>query len=237
MEFSLRHRNGRSKDVITVVIKDRQLDRECIAGMVILICILVIILSVVSLRFLDVKVSNIELVDRGLFTVITDRGPVNISHDDVLRIERSYTKVAITGTPVEMVRISTVKGFIFMSSLDKYYKTGQQLMNSVDYEGKPVWIRSSKSEATESEQSWNQLLNSNYKSVQQYSYAIGTPSKLASVVFFVLSLQYLALAIAGVALIIFIFPLRLVTTTPTQPFIQEDQEYSASEEVIGAVAK
>jgi hypothetical protein len=190
-----------------------------------------------SIRLLDVKVSNIELVDQGLYTVITDNGPINVSQDDILRIERTYTKAAITGTPVELARIYTSKGFVYLSSLDPYYKTGLELINSVDFEGKPVWIRSNKSEATESEQSWNQLHNINLRTVQPFSYAIGTPPKLASLVFSVLSLQYLALAIGGTALVILIFPLRSVSPMPAQPFSQEEQEYSSSEEVIRAVAK
>lgn len=220
-----------------MVIRERLVDRESITGAIIFICIFLILLSVMSIRFLDVKVSNIELVDRGLYTVITDKGPINVSQDDILRIERSYTKVAITGTLVELDRIYTTKGFIYISSLDPFYKTGKQLMNSVDFDGKPVWIRSDKSEATESEQSWNQLLNSNLKTVQPFSYAIGTPSKLASLVFSILSLQYFALAFGGIALVILIFPFKLGTTMPAQPFTQEDQDYGSSEEVIGAVAK
>ena len=220
-----------------MVIRERQLDREVLTGAIILISILVIILTVVSIRFLDVKVSNIELVDRGLYTVITDSGPINVSQDDILRIERTYTKVAITGTPVELDRIYTIKGFIYISSLDPFYKTGKQLINSVDFEGKAVWIRSNKSEATESKQSWNQLLNANLRTIQPFSYAIGTPSKLASLVFSVLSLQYLALAIGALALVILIFPLRAVIPMPAKPFMQEEQDHRSSEEEIGAVAK
>jgi hypothetical protein len=220
-----------------LVIKGKQIDREFITGAIILISILVIILSVVSIRFLDVNVSNIELVDRGLYTVITDNGPINVSQDDILRIERTYTKAAITGTPVELDRIYTTKGFIYISSLDPFYKIGHQLINSVDYEGKPIWIRSNKSEATESVQSWNLLLNTNLRTVQPFSYAMGTPTNLVALVFAILSLQYLALAIGGIALAILIFPLRMAIPTPAQPFMQEDQEYSSSEEAIGAVAK
>lgn len=220
-----------------MVSKERRVDRECIAGAIILICIFVIVLSAVSIRLLDVNVSNIELVDRGLYTVITDKGPINVSQDDVLRIERTYTRAAITGVPVEIDRIYTIKGFIYFTSLNPFYKTGQQLINSVDFEGKPLWISSNKSEASETEQSWNKLLNTNLKTVQPFSYAIGTPSKVASIVMFVLSLQYFALTIGAIALLTLIFPLRLVTPLPTQPFTQEDQEYSPSEEVIGAVAK
>ncbi|HZK84288.1 MAG TPA: hypothetical protein VFC58_06325 [Desulfosporosinus sp.] len=225
------------KDVWFVVIREKQIDRECVTGAIILICIFIVMLSVVSIRLLDVKVSNIELVDRGLYTVITENGPINVSEEDILRIERTYTKAAITGTPVELDRIYTTKGFIYISSLDPFYKTGRQLINSVDSEGTPVWIRSSKSEATESEQSWKQLINTNLSTVQLFNYAIGTSTKLASLVISVLSLQYLALAIGGMALVILIFPLRMVTQIPVQPFMQEEYEYTSPEEEIGAVSK
>lgn len=220
-----------------MVIRERRVDRESITGVIILICILVIILSVVSMRLLDVKVTNIELVDRGLYTVITENGPINVSQDDILRIERTYPKVAITGTIVEQDRIYTTKGFIYITGLDPFFNTGHKMINSVDFEGKPIWIRSDKNEATESAESWNQQLNTNLRTVQPFSYAIGTPPKLVSLIFSVLSLQYLALAVGGMALVILIFPLRLVTPMPAQPFIQENQEYSSSEEVIGVVAK
>lgn len=220
-----------------MVIKGRQVDRECVTGAMVLICIVVIILSSVSIWFFDVKVSNIELVDRGLYTVITDKGPINVGQDDILRIERSYTKAAITGTPVELAKIYTTKGFIYFSSLDSFAKTGQQLINSVDNTGKPVWILSNKSEATESEQSWSELVNGNQRTVQPFSYAIGTPSKLASLVSFVLSLQYLALAIGGLALLILIFPIRWVAPMPGQSFIEEDLAYGSLEEELGVVAK
>ena len=220
-----------------MVIRDKQVDRECIMGAIILICIFVIILSVLSMQLLDVKVTNIELVDRGLYTVVTDKGPVNVSEDDILRIERTYPKVAITGTIVEQDRIYTTKGFIYITGLDPFYNTGRKMINSVDFEGKPVWIKSDKKEATESAESWNQLLNTNRKTVQPFSYAIGTPPKLISIIFSVLFLQYLAIAVGGMALAILIFPLRLVTAMPAQPFMQEDQDYSSSEEVVKIAAK
>ncbi|KUO78912.1 MAG: hypothetical protein APF81_18575 [Desulfosporosinus sp. BRH_c37] len=220
-----------------MVIRERQVDRECITGAIIFICIFVIIVSIVSIRFLDVKVTNIELVDRGLYTVITDNGPINVSQDDVLRIERTYPKAAITGAIVEQDKIYTTKGFIYISKLDPFYDAGRQLINSVDFEGKSVWIKTNKSEATESEEIWNQLLDSNLRAVQPYSFAIGTPEKFASIIFSVLSLQYFALAIGGMALVILIFPLRLVTPMPVQTFRQEDKEYSSPEEIIGVVIK
>jgi len=203
-------------------------------GVIIFICIVVITLSVLSIRFLDVKVTNIEFVESGLYTVTTDNGPTNISQDDILRIERTYTQVAITGTPVEQDRIYTSKGFIYISSLDPFYKKGLQLINSVDFEGNPVWIRSNKSQAMESAQSWNLLLKDNLRTVQPFSYAIGTPSRIATLVFSALSLQYLALTIGGMALLILILPFRWGTP---KTYELDDPECNSSGEIIGAVAK
>jgi len=182
-------------------------------------------------------VSNVELVDGGLYTIITDYGPVNVTQDDILRIERTYTKAAITGIPVELDRIFTTKGFIYISSLDPFYKTGHQLINSVDFQGNSVWVRASNSETTGSEKTQIQLQNSNLRTIQPLSYAIGTPSKLTSLVFSILFIQNLALAVGGIALLILIFPLRLETPTPTRPFVQQDPEYCPAEEPVGAVAK
>jgi len=215
----------------------RQIDRERIAGAIIFISIFVVLLSMVGIRFLDVKVSNIEFVDRGLYTIITDHGSVNIDKDNILRIERTYAKAAMTGTSVELDRIYTTKGFIYFSSLDPFYNIGHQLINSVDFQGKPIWIRTNNN-GTESDASSNQQLNANLRLVQPFNYAIGTPLKLSSIVFFVLSLQYLALAVGGMALMILIFPLRLGTPTIAQtPFAQQESEYRSAEEQLGAVAK
>lgn len=220
-----------------MIIKEIQVDRERIAGVIIFISLFVILLAMVGIRFLDVKVSNIELVDRGLYTIITDHGPVNVSSDDILRIERTYTKAAITGKAVELDKIYTTKGFIYISSLDPFYNSGHQLINSLDFEGRPVWIRSYNNQSTESVNPSTQQINDNLRAVQPFSFAIGTPSKLSSIVSSVISLQYLALAIGGMALLILIFPLRLGTPIPVRPFMQEEPEYCSSEETLGAVAK
>ncbi|ODA42771.1 hypothetical protein [Desulfosporosinus sp. BG] len=220
-----------------MIIKEIQVDRERIAGVIIFVCLFVILLSMVAIRLLDVKVSNIELVDRDLYTIITDYGPVNVSGDDILRIERTYSKAAITGTNVEQDRIYTTKGFIYISTLDPFYKTGHQLIDSVDFWGKPVWIRSSNNQAIGAEKIPPQLLNDNLRTVQPFKYAIGTPAKLSAIIFAVISLQYLALAIGGMALMVLIFPLRLETTMPAHSLVQEDPDYCSSEEALGAVAK
>ena len=220
-----------------MIIKEIQVDRERIAGVIIFISLFVILLSMIGIKLLDVKVSNIELVDRGLYTIITDYGPVNVGKDDILRIERTYTKAAITGETVELDRIYTTKGFIYITSLDPFYNIGHQLINSVDFDGKPVWIRSGNNQTTESVKTPKQLMNDNLRAVQPLSYAIGTPLKLSSIVLSVLSLQYLALAVGGMALTVLIFPLRFITPMPVRPFIQEDPEYCSAEETLGAVAK
>ena len=220
-----------------MVIKRKLIDRERLAGAIIFFSLFIILLSMVGIRILDVKVSNIELVDRGLYTIITDNGPINISQNDILRIERTYPPAPITGLPVEMDKIFTNKGFIYFSSLDPFFKTGQQLINSVDLVGNQVWIRKNNSETTGAGKTKIQLQNANLSAIQPFSYAIGTPSKLTYMVFSVLLIQYLALAIGGIALLILIFPLRLEIHTPAHPFVQQDPEYCPSEEHLGAVAK
>ncbi len=215
-----------------MVIKRSLIERERIAGAVIFLSLFVILISMLSIRFLDVKVSNIELVDRGLYTVITDYGPVNVSQDDIMRIERTYTKSAITGIPVELDKIFTTKGFIYFSSLDPFFNTGHQLINSVDFEGKLIWVRTIDSAKTQI-----QLQNANLKAVQPFSYAIGTPSKHTSILFSILFIQYLTLTIGGITLLILIFPLRLGIPTPSHPFTQQDPDYLPADESVGAVAK
>lgn len=215
----------------------QQMDRERIAGTVIFISLFIILLSMISIRILDVKVTNIDFVDNNLYTVITDNGPVNIDSSDILRIERTYAKAAITGAPVEMDRIFTTKGFIYFSSLDSFYNIGHQLINSVDFVGKTVWINLKTSDATQTDWTQNQLQNANLRLIQPYNYAIGTPSNLISVVSFVIFLQYMALAVGGTALFVLIFPLRLGTSSSAHSFVQQDSEIRNDEEKYGVVAK
>ena len=220
-----------------MIIREIKIDRERIAGAIIFISLFVILLSMIGIRLLDVKVSNIELIDRGLYTIITDEGPINVGSEDILRIERTYTKAAITGATVELDRIYTTKGFIYITSLDPFYNIGHQIINSVDFDGKPVWIHSSNNQTSDPGMTQAKLMSDNLRAVQSFSYAIGTPSKLSALVLSVISLQDLALAIGGMALMILIFPLRFETPLPVRPLIQEDPEYCSNEENLGAVAK
>lgn len=223
------------KDVSKLLNKERQIDRERMAGAVIIMSLLVIFLSMVGIRFLDVKVSNIELVDGGLYTIITDKGPVNIDKGDILRIEKTNTKASITGAPVELDKIYTTKGFIYFSSLDPFYKIGQQLIKSVDSEKNPVWILSDSTPITDATS--NELQNANLKLIQPFSFAIGTPSNVISLVFTLIFLQYLAFAFGGIALFVLIFPLRVESAKPAASSVQQDPEFCANEDHISVVAK
>ncbi|MBC2725380.1 hypothetical protein [Desulfosporosinus sp.] len=216
-----------------MLFKQGQIDRERITGAIIIISLVVILMSMLGVRLLKVHVTNIELIDRHLYSIITDNGPVNIGQEDILRIERTYTKAAITGSPVELDKIYTTKGFIYISSIDPFYEMGSQLINSVDLERKPVWIHNS----TGSNSSLENRQKANLELVQPFSYSIGTSAKLVPLTFSILSLQSLSLAIGGLALIILIFPLRLDTPLRGQSLIIQEQEFSTEEDQLDVVAK
>ncbi|MHB1651980.1 MAG: hypothetical protein ACYCVD_05800 [Desulfitobacteriaceae bacterium] len=200
----------------------RQLSREQVTGTIILACLMILILTVGVVNLLDVKVLNIEQVDHGLYTVITSKGLINVLPEDILRIERTYVKATVTGRPVELDKIYTNKGFIYISSLDSFAYLGKQLINSVDYEGKPIWERGNTTEET----------------VQPYAFAIGTPLSQVPIVFLGLTLQYLALSIGGVALAVLIFPLRWEEGPRGEICNQPEQEFRSQEEKpLGAAAK
>ncbi|MDQ7094916.1 hypothetical protein REC12_15065 [Desulfosporosinus sp. PR] len=215
--------------------KERQIDRERLAGAAIIISLLVIFLSMLSIRYFDVKISNIEQVDGDLYTVITDNGPVNVDKNDILRIEQTYAKASITGTSVELDKIYTTQGFIYFSSLDPFFKTGQQLIRSVDSETKPVWILADKTSITD--ETSNELQNANLKLIQPFSFAIGTPANVISLVFTSVFLQYLAFAFGGLALLVLIFPLKIDPARHVASVVQQDSEFCSPDEHIGAVAK
>ena len=217
-----------------MLIQGRKIDRERIAGAVILICLCIILKSMIIMWLLDVKVTNIELVDRGLYTIITDKGPINVGKEDILRIERTFTKAAITGTSVELDKIYTNKGFIYISSLDPFYKNGKQLMNSVDIDENPVWIHSYNSG---SDIKLDQRQSANLKLVKPFNYAIGTSPNRVTIITYILSLQYIALSIGGMALLILIFPLRLGAKGHDPELMQQDIEFCSEEDQIDAVAK
>lgn len=206
----------------------KRLGREQISGMLIITCLGILLTTVMIIHFLDVKVVNIDQVDKGLYTIVTDQGPVNITPAEILRIERTYAKTALTGQPVELDRIYTDKGFIYVSSLDSFASLAQEMINKVDFTGQDVWERS--------QTSW--------KTVQPYAYAIGTPEKRIPWLFLLLTVQYWAMSVGGIALAVLIFPLRWNDKAQDtgQVSTQPEQEYRSSssskeEKQLGAIAK
>ncbi len=211
------------------MVQDNKLGRERLSSLIIIFCLFLTVLTSIGVNYLDVKVLNIELIDRELYTVITEKGNVNIHPDDVLRIERTYTKEAFTGESVELDKIYTDKGFVYLSSQAPYAELGQKLMNTVDYYGFSLWERSGVD--------WNSLT--------KYSYAVGTPAQQVPLLFFLLSLQYAALTIGGIALIVLVFPLRLGEEEweSSSAFAQGEEESNQEEqdelrqEVMKSLAK
>lgn len=171
---------------------------------------------------MDVKVKNIEVVDRGLYAVVTEKGTENIQPENILRIERTFTKAPLTGETVELDKIYTDKGFIYLSSTDPFAKVGYELINSVDFYGLPIWERD----------------GTDWQSVRPYAYSIGTPKKYIPFLFFFLSVQYFALTLGGIALAILIFPLRFKPFDSKKTTIQPDQDQEfLNEESYSAIAK
>jgi len=200
----------------------KSLGRERLSGITIILSLILVIFTLFAVNLLDVKVVNMELVDRGLYTIVTEKGNVNIHPDDILRIERTYTKAPLTGAPLELDKIYTNKGFIYLSSADSFAQVGRELMNSVDYLWLPTWERE----------------NTDWETVKPYSYSIGTPSKQIPFLFFFLSMQYAVLSLGGIALTILIFPLHFKSKVKLSksPYSHLEQE-NTSEEQYSAVAK
>ena len=200
----------------------KSLGRERLSGITIILSLILVIFTLFAVNLLDVKVVNMELVDRGLYTIVTEKGNVNIHPDDILRIERTYTKAPLTGALIELDKIYTNKGFIYLSSADSFAQVGRELMNSVDYLWLPTWERE----------------NTDWETVKPYSYSIGTPSKQIPFLFFFLSMQYAVLSLGGIALTILIFPLHFKSEVKLSksPYSHLEQE-NTSEEQYSAVAK
>ncbi|CAA7601863.1 Hypothetical protein DEACI_2533 [Acididesulfobacillus acetoxydans] len=204
----------------------KRLVREQIAADVIIFCLGTLLVSVLAIRFLDVKIVNIKEADRNLYTIVTERGSINVVPAEILRIEQTFTKTALTGHPVELDKIYTDKGFIYVSSQDSFAPLGRKLINRVDFEGLPVWQRP----------------DTSLQSVQPYAYAIGTPAGQIPWVFFFLTLQYWSMSVGGIALAVLIFPLRWEGSEPASARgpAQAEPEFLApaqEEKKVGAIAK
>jgi hypothetical protein len=166
--------------------------REKFKGTIIYVCLVALISTIIGIHFLDVSVKNIEIAEQGIFKVITSEGSVSINPSNILRIERTFTKAAITGVPVELDKIYTEKGFIYFSSLNPFAEAGQAIINSVDFYGVATWSRP----------------NTTLHTIQPYSFAIGTPKSHVSLIFVLIFIQYLSLIIGAITLFILIAPLR-----------------------------
>jgi hypothetical protein len=197
--------------------------RERIKGTIIFICLLVLISTIIGIHFLDVKITNIELVDQGLYSIVTSKGSVTITPSNIIRIERTYTKTAITGIPIELDKIYTDKGFIYFSSLNSFAETGQALAKSVDHYTLKTWSRP----------------NTTLHTVQPYAYAIGTPKSNVTVVFLLILAQYLSLTIGGITLFMLISPIgwRNNYYQTINTAVAQESDFRTSEEQFGAVAK
>lgn len=167
--------------------------REKLSTLFILLSLIITLITSLGVTFLDVKIHNIELIDGDLYTIITNKGNVNIVPEDILRIERSNTRKTITGETQELGKIFTSKGFIYISSKDTYAPIGNKLMKSVDSLGLPLWERS----------------GVDWETIKKLRYSIGIPEKHTGLILFLLELRNVALTIGCIALIVLIFPLRL----------------------------
>ena len=206
----------------TLIEVRKPMGQEKITGNIILICLLILGSTMIGIHFLDVKITNMELVDRKLYTIVTTKGPVNIAPSNIIRIERTYSKTAITGALVETDKIYTDKGFIYVSSLDTFAKTGREIANSVDFYGLDTWSRP----------------NTTVHTIRPFAYAIGTPSTYVPIIFLLMSLQYLALSIGGITLFVLILPIRWRESRyNTISTVQQETDLNTSEEQLGAIAK
>ncbi|MDD2233637.1 MAG: hypothetical protein PHZ11_07750 [Desulfitobacteriaceae bacterium] len=205
------------------MIEERKLvGRERIKGTIIFVCLLILVFTIVGIRFLDVKITNIELVDQGLYNIVTSKGSVTVSPSNIIRIERTFTKAAITGVPIELDKIYTDKGFIYFSSSDQFAKVGQAIANSVDFYGLSTWARP----------------NTTLQTVQPYAYAIGTPKSSIPVIFLLVFAQYLSLTIGGITLFTLISPISWRRNhTKASSTVAQESNFTSTEEEYGVVAK
>lgn len=180
-----------------MLISNKNLDREHISGLIIIIGIITIFASVIGIRLIGVNLTNIETVDRNTYTVFTEKGSYTILSSDILRIERTYTKTAITGVSMELDKIYTTKGFIYMSAQDSFGQAGKQMIDSVDFYGNQVWFPQNTTSAD------------NLKLIKTYNYALGTPEFMIPILSLLLIVKNIAFLAVAIALLILIFPFHM----------------------------
>ena len=172
--------------------------REKMSGIIVIVCLLLLSLTVIGLTLLDVHITNIELVDRDLYVVVTDHGNVYVTANDILRIERTYSRSSGSGTLIEINKIYTSSGFIYLSSLDYYFSKGQAIISSLDNPIALTWDRP----------------NITLAMLKSKVYAIGTPSHWIPIIQLLVELQSLVLMVCAGSLLVLILPIPLNAKLP-----------------------
>lgn len=197
-------------------------EREQICGLIIVIGMTLLFLSVLGIRFFNVSVINIEHNHKGLYDIITEKEIHTISSTDVLRIERTYTKTALSGKKVELYKIFTKKGFIYLSSLDSFARTGRQLIETFELNEKNIWFLPGSS------------LQENQSLIKNYDYAIGTPKSHIPILKFMRMFQNFILIFMAFTLLILIIPVKQNTSGDMLNKHAQEREYEKKQQSIVA---
>ncbi|MDR3270822.1 MAG: hypothetical protein LBT32_04850 [Peptococcaceae bacterium] len=173
-------------------------EREQICARAIVVSIICLLVCVLGVRGMTVDVLDMYFINESsAYVVVTEKETVRIKSTDVLRIERSYAKTVFTGNPIEMDKIYTQKGFIYLSSADTFAETGRQLIDAVDTDptGETVWIPP------------KMTLDENAQLARSLDYAIGTPKHYIPLIHLFIQIQVFIFFILILALFFLIFPL------------------------------
>jgi len=178
--------------IITPTLRIQRPNSEVIAGVLIVVCLAVTLLSSVVLSMLTVKADLVTAAKDFHYVVKVENQEFNLVPEDVLRIVRTPAKKAFTGQEIEILKVYTSKGFIYATPDDLFYDGTKKLAGAVDFYSLLEWNK--KGISTDD--------------VKQRAYAIGTQKEKQNLVFIALGLQNMALFAASFALVILVFPLR-----------------------------
>lgn len=181
-------------NIISPTLRVQRFNRELAAGGLIVVCLAVTLLSSVVVSMLTVKVTSVTATEDFHYVVKVNNLEFDLVPGDVLRIERTPAKKALTGQEIEILKVFTTKGFIYATPDDSFYDGTRKLAGAADWESRLTWMK--------------QPSETTLKEVRKKSYSIGTPTDNQVVLFVFLGMQNLALLIAGFTLVFLIFPLR-----------------------------
>jgi hypothetical protein len=184
--------------ISTQTVRIHKTNKEILTAIMILLCALIVLICSGTLHFLNVKVTSIAAREDFHYIVKVQEKTFDLVPGDVLRIERTPAKKAITGEEIEILKIYTTHGFIYARPENSYYEGARKLANSADWESLPIFT---KNKGFADEVKLDQI--------RGVSYAIGTPVKYQAILFAVLGLQNLTMFTAGAGILLLIFPLRL----------------------------